>query len=293
MRQIFITKTGKPDVFRIKESTDPEPGHGQVLIRVKAAGVNFADILARQGLYPDAPKPPCVVGYEVAGIIEKTGDGVDDSLKNKSVLALTKFGGYADVVVVPTAQIFPLPKKLTFEQAACIPVNYLTAYQLIAVMGGLRREETVLIHNAGGGVGLAAHDIAKNIGAKVFGTASAHKHDFLKQRGFDKVIDYRTVDWEDQVLKLTQGRGVELVIDPLGGKSWKKSYRVLRPTGRLGIFGVSTVTESVLLGPLKFTKILSGMPRFNPLGLMNVNKGVFGVNLAHLWKESDKISTWM
>ncbi len=293
MKQIFITKAGKPDVLKIKASADPEPGRGQVLIRVKAAGVNFADILARKGLYPDAPKPPCVVGYEVSGIVEKTGSGVDRALAGKAVLAITKFGGYSDAVIVPAEQVFLMPKKLTFEQGSCIPVNYLTAYQLIAVMGGLRKEETVLIHNAGGGVGLAALDIAKHIGAKIFGTASSHKHGFLKQRGFDEIIDYRTLDWEDQVLKLTQGRGVELVIDPLGGKNWKKSYRVLRPTGRLGIFGVSTVTESALLGPLKFLKIVLGMPRFNPIGLMNANRGAFGVNLAHLWQEREKISSWM
>ncbi len=293
MRQIFITKAGNPDVLQIRESNDPEPERGQVRLQVKAAGVNFADILARKGLYPDAPKPPCVVGYEVSGIIEKTGDDVDNSLIGNRVIAFTKFGGYSDVVTVPAEQIFPLPEKLTFEQAACIPVNYLIAYQLIVVMGGLRKEETVLIHNAGGGVGLAALDFAKHIGAKAFGTASSHKHGFLKQRGFDEVIDYRTVDWENKVLKLTQGCGVELVIDPLGGKSWKKSSRVLRSTGRLGTFGVSAVTESALLGPLKYIKILFGMPRFNPIGLMNANKGVFGVNLGHLWNESDKISIWM
>src|SRR6185295_5836456 len=152
---------------------------GELLIRVQAAGINFADILARQGLYPDAPKLPAVVGYEVAGTVEAVGPQTDAAMVGKAVLALTRFGGYADVVTVPRGQVFEKPAALTFEQAAAIPVNYLTAYGLLVVMGGLRKGEAVLIQNAGGGVGLAALDIAKQIGAITYGTASPGKHEFL------------------------------------------------------------------------------------------------------------------
>lgn len=152
MQQIVITKYGDPDVLKIQEKKDPKPSAGEVLIKVKAIGVNFADILARKGLYPDAPKPPCVVGYEVSGIIETAGQGVDSSLVGNSVLALTRFNGYSDKVCVSENAVFTIPGSLDFEKAAAIPVNYLTAYQLLCVMGGLKKGESVLIHNAGGGV---------------------------------------------------------------------------------------------------------------------------------------------
>jgi len=293
MKQIVITKYGDTDVLKIKEGPDPKPSAGEVLIEVKAIGVNFADILARKGLYPDAPKPPCVVGYEVSGIIESVGQGVDNSLVDKSVLALTRFKGYSKKVCVPENQVFAIPESLNFESAAVIPVNYLTAYQLIHVMGGLEKGESVLIHNAGGGVGLAALDISLHLEATTYGTASAGKHEFLKQRGLHHPIDYRNQDFLSVIVNLTDGKGVELVIDPIGGKNWKKSYKALRSTGRLGMFGVSTVSESKMGRLLQFSKLLVQMPWYNPLGLMNANKGVFGVNLGHMWNERDKIAEWM
>lgn len=293
MRQIVIPKYGDVSVFRIEEKPDPQPGKDEVLIRVKASGINFADILARQGLYPDAPKLPMVVGYEVSGVIESTGEGVDSDWKGQEVGAGTRFQGYSDLVVVPAKSIFEKPPSLTFEQAAALPVNYVTAFQLLVVMGSLKKDESVLIHNAGGGVGLAALDIAKNIGAITYGTASSGKHDFLKQRGLDHAIDYRTEDWFRKLQELTDGKGVELVIDPLGGTSWKKSYKALRATGRLGMFGISVATESGLGAKLSLLKVALQMPWFNPVGLMNANKSVFGVNLGHMWDEQEKVRSWM
>src|SRR5437762_5738143 len=223
MRAVVTTAAGDVRVMRVEERPDPQPKSGQVLVRVKAAGLNFADILARQGLYPDGPPKPCVMGYEVSGIVEAVGDGVDQTLIGKPVIAMTKFKGQAELVAVPAAQAFEKPEQLSFEQAAAIPVNYLTAWALIVTMGGLKKDEAVLIHNAGGGVGLAALDIAKHIGARTFGTASTGKHEFLHARGLDHSIDYRNQDWLPMLNDLTKGRGVELVIDPLGGASWKKT----------------------------------------------------------------------
>lgn len=293
MRQIFITGAGGPEKLQIREAPDPLPVAGTLRIRVKASGINFADILARQGLYPDAPKIPCVVGYEVSGTVDAIGPGADESWVGADVFALTRFGGYADVVIVPEAQVFERPHDLSHEQCAAIPVNYLTAWQLLVVMGSLHKHESVLIHNAGGGVGLAAIDIARHVGAHIIGTASTGKHAFLKARGLHEAIDYTTQDWPTELKRLTDGHGVELITDPLGGNHWKKSYKALRSTGRLGMFGISIATQSSLFGPLRLLSTALGMPFFHPVGLMNANKSVYGVNMGHLWHEVPKIRAWM
>lgn len=292
MKQVVTTKAGGPEVLALEEVADREPTGEQVRIRVRACGVNFADIMARRGLYPDAPKLPTVVGYEVSGVVDAAGPDARADWVGKEVFALTRFNGYADTVVVPQNQVFDKPAGLSHAQAAAVPVNYFTAWHLMVVAGSLSADETVLIHNAGGGIGLAAIDVGRHIGARLLGTASAGKHVFLKERGLHEAIDYRTGDWPAEVQRLTDGKGVELVIDPLGGRHLKKSYKVLRHTGRLGIFGISSATESRLPGPLKLLGMAAGLPLFNPVSLMNTNRGVFGVNLGHLWHEVDKIRGW-
>jgi NADPH:quinone reductase-like Zn-dependent oxidoreductase len=293
MRQIVTTRNGGVEVLKVQQAPDPVAAKGEVVVRVKAAGLNFADIMARQGLYPDGPPKPCVMGYEVAGVVESVSDDVDQSLKGKAVVAMTRFKGQAEMVTVGANQIFAKPESLSFEEAAAVPVNYLTAYALLVTMGGLRKGESVLIHNAGGGVGLAALDIAKNIGATTYGTASPGKHAFLRERGLDHPIDYRNQDWLPALKDLTSGRGVELVIDPIGGAHWKKSYAALRTTGRLGMFGVSTASANGLKGKLKLVKAALQMPRFHPLGLLGKNRGVFGLNLGHMWHEPEKVAEWV
>ena len=293
MRQVVTTANGGVEVLKVQEAPDPTPAKGEVVVQVKAAGLNFADILARQGLYPDGPKKPCVMGYEVAGVIEAVGEGVDPQLAGKPVVAMTRFRGQAEKVAIAANQLFVKPESLSFELAAAIPVNYLTAYALLAVMGSLHPGESVLIHNAGGGVGLAAIDIAQKIGATTYGTASPGKHEFLRERGLDHTIDYRNQDWLPILKELTDGRGVDLVIDPIGGSHWKKSYAALRHTGRLGMFGVSTASANGLRGKLKMIKAAVQMPRFHPLGLLNKNRGVFGLNLGHMWHEPEKVAMWM
>jgi NADPH:quinone reductase-like Zn-dependent oxidoreductase len=293
MRQIVTTRNGGVEVLKVEEAPDPQPARGQVVIRVKAAGLNFADILARQGLYPDAPKKPCVMGYEVAGVVEGVGDQADQALVGKAVVAMTRFGGQSELVVVNSKQFFEKPESLSFEQGAAIPVNYLTAYALLAVMGSLQPGESVLIHNAGGGVGLAALDIAKRLSAVIYGTASPSKHEFLRGRGLDHPIDYRNQDWLPVLKEMTNGRGVELVIDPIGGGHWKKSYLALRSTGRLGMFGVSAASANGLKGKLGLLKAAWQTPWFHPFGLLNKNKGVFGLNLGHMWHEGEKVAEWM
>src|ERR1700685_1199280 len=294
MRQIWITKAGPPEVLEIKEAPDPNPKAGEVRVRVEASGVNFADIMGRLGIYPDLPPMPVVPGYEVAGRIDAVGEGVDAGWAGRDVFAVTRFGGYADVVCVPIAQVFSRPADMSALEGAAIPINYLTAWQLVVVMGGLKHNETVLIHSAGGGVGIAATQIAKHIGASVICEASQAKHAELRALVTDHLIDYRTEDFETRAREITAGRGVELILDAVGGESWKKGYRVLAPTGRLGMFGVSSLASGKQRNLLSLLSMLANTPwfQFNPLRLMNANKGVFGVNLGHMLGEIDRLREW-
>ncbi|MBK5106469.1 MAG: zinc-binding dehydrogenase [Burkholderiales bacterium] len=294
MRQIWIMKAGAPEVLTLKEAPDPAPRSGELRIRVEASGVNFADILGRMGIYPDLPALPVVVGYEVGGRVDAVGDGVEAAWLGRDVFAMTRFGGYADVVCVPENQVFARPPGMSAEQGAAIPVNYFTAWQLVVVMGALRAGETMLVHSAGGGVGIAATQIAKHIGAQVIGTASTAKHEQLRSLGVDHLIDYRNEDFEARTREIMAGRGVELILDAVGGASFKKGYRLLAPTGRLGMFGISSAATGKERSIISMLRTVASMPwfQFTPLALINQNKGVFGVNLGHLWKELERIRGW-
>lgn len=294
MRQVWIPKAGEPEVLELREAPDPQPAAGQVRVRVEASGINFADILGRLGIYPDLPKMPVVPGYEVGGRIDEVGSGVAKSWVGKDVLALTRFGGYSEAVCVPENQIFERPESMSAAEGAAIPINYFTAYQLIVVMGSLKKGETVLVHSAGGGVGIAAIQLAKQIGATVIGTASGPKHEYLKSIGADFLINYRIEDFEKRTMEITQGRGVELVLDAVGGDSFKKGYRVLAPTGRLGMFGISSAATGKTRSIPAFLSMAARMPwlQFNPISLMNDNKGAFGVNVGHMWDQVDRLRGW-
>jgi len=294
MSQVWIPRHGAPEVLELRQAPMPRPVDDQILIKVAASGVNFADLMARLGVYPDAPKPPCVVGYEVAGEVVARGPAATTFSPGDRVVALTRFGGYSSHVCVAERQAFAMPGALDFIQGAALPVNYLTAYQLLIAMGRLGAGETVLIHSAGGGVGLAAIDIAAIIGAQVIGVASVAKHDFLRRRGVTGLIDGRAKGLVGQVMALTEGRGVDLALDARGGKSWRDSYACLAPTGRLAVFGLAAA-----VGPggrfAAMARAAASVPwlAFNPIRLMNDNRGIFGVNIGHLWGHIGLLRGWM
>ncbi len=289
MRAVVLSRHGPPDVLQVEERPDPPVGPGEVRVAVKAAGINFADTLARIGLYPDAPKVPCVVGYEVAGEIESVGDGVELHRVGDRVIAATRFNGQAELVTVPAENAFPLPKKLSFEEGAAFPINYATAYAALVIMGGLKQGERVLIHAAAGGVGISATQVAKGIGAEIFGTASGSKHDAIREQGVEHAIDYRTLDFEDEVRKITGGEGVDVIMDALGPTSFRKDYRLLRQGGRLIMYGLSEVQSGsgkrdIPAALRSLARMpLATMPWWKSLGVMNENKGVFGLNMLHWW----------
>ncbi len=174
-------------------------------------------------------------------------------------------------------------------------MNYLTAYQMLVIMGSIRQGSSVLIHGAGGGVGTAAAQIARAYNAVIYGTGSAWKHDYMRGNGVDYPIDYRTQDFVDEIHRLTDGRGVQIVLDPLGGNHWKRSYEALRPTGRLVMFGVSQMTSGKRKSLWHMMKTVLRMPHFtfHPVKLINQNKGVLGVNLGHMWHEAEMMTDWI
>ena len=294
VKAVVLTGTGGYDVLQVREMPDPPLGPGEVRIGVKAAGINFADTMARVGLYPDAPKTPCVLGYEVAGEIESVGEGVTEHEVGDRVVAGTRFGGQAELVTVPAEQALPLPEKLSFEQGAAFPVNYGTAYAALIIMGSLRKGDRVLIHAAGGGVGISATQIARNEGAEIFGTASASKHDAIRAQGVAHAIDYRNQDFEAEVMRLTNGEGMDLVIDALGPTSFRKDYRLLRPGGRLVMYGLSENSKGGKRSiPLTLKSLAAmptaAMPWWKSLLVMNENKGVFGLNMLKWWDKEGSL----
>ncbi len=293
MKQVQIPQHGAPEVLKLVEAPDPEPGPGEVRIAVEAAGLNFADILARKGMYRDAPPPPLVVGYEVAGTIDRVGAGGDEQRVGQRVLALTRFGGQSSHVVVAADNALPMPEKMSFEQGAALPVTYLTAYHMLIYLGNLHPGERVLVHSAGGGVGLAALDLARWRGAEVFGTASEGKHERLRELGVRHCIDYRSQDFEAEIERLTGGQGVHVALDAIGGNSFRKSYRSLGKNGRLFCFGISSFSSG---NRRKLGAMLKGLaltPWYSPLRLMLDNKGVAGVNLGQLWDEAEVMAEEM
>lgn len=289
MRAVVLTGTGGPEVLEVREWPVPPVGADEVRIAVRAAGLNFADTMARVGLYPDAPKTPCVLGYEVAGEIEAVGPGVVGLQVGQRVMAGTRFGGQAELATAKARDVFALPEHLSFEQGAGFCVNYGTGYAALMIMGGLRPDSRVLIHSAAGGVGIAATQIARNVGAEIFGTASASKHAAISGQGVHHPIDYRTQDFSTEVRRLTGGEGVDVIMDALGPASFRRDYRTLRPGGRLIMYGLSDAVgagrRNLPAAVRSLAQIpFSTMPWWNAGRLLNQNRGVFGLNLLTWWK---------
>lgn len=293
MRQVVIHRHGGPDVMCVEEVPVPSPAAHELRIAVRAAGINFADVLIRQGVYPGAPDTPCVPGHEVAGIVDAVGAEVDPMWVGREVLALGDYRGYAEFHVIDAHRVLPKPAGLGFAEAAALPLNYVTAWVLLIVMGSLRADQTLLIQNAGGGVGLAALDVARHVGARTLGTASSGKHDFLRARGLDHAIDYRQPDWPDAIEAHTKARGIDLIIDPMGPASWKISLSLLGPGGRLGMFGISEAAAPGLAGKLRLLRGMISAPRFHPARLLRGNRGVFGCNIHQMYHARSRLNGWL
>ncbi len=287
MRAVLITKHGGPEVLEVQQRPAARPGRGEVLVDVRAAGINFADLMARLGFYPDAPKPPCVVGYEVAGTIAELGEEVDGRLSvGDRVIAPVRFGGYAERAAAKADGVIALPESMSFEEGAAIPITYTTAWEALVRAGNVQPGERVLIHAAAGGVGISATQIAKRLGAEVWGTASPAKHDAIRGFGVDHPVDYTGSGWERTVPKL------DFVMDSIGGRSYRRSYNLLRAGGRLVCFGASGIVSGESRDLVAAARTALLMPRFNLLKQMSESKAVIGLNVLTLWDALGSAERW-
>lgn len=285
MKAIVIPKNGPPGVFEEREVEDRRLRPGDLRIRVEACGVNFADLMGRVGLYPDAPPLPYAPGYEVAGVVEEAGESApSDKQPGARVMATTRFWGYADSVRVPEHQAVPIPDDVDFRTAAGIPVNYLTGYLALVKSGAAQPGERVLVHGGAGGVGLAVLDLARGMELELYATAGSDEkcRRLEQERGVRAAFNYRDVDYAEASRAELGGGGYHLILDPLGPESFSKGLELLEPLGRIVCFGFS----ALVTGPKRklwhaVTSVLKAH-KVNPITLMNENKGILGLNLAQL-----------
>ncbi|MFQ5649281.1 MAG: medium chain dehydrogenase/reductase family protein [bacterium] len=300
-RIIEITRFGPPEVLKIKEETLPQAGPSDVVIEVKAIGLNFADIFERLGLYEAAPKAPFVPGFEVAGVIEEVGPKVPGLELGQAVLGITRFGGYKSRLRLDHNFVRPLPQDFTFAEGAGFPTTYLTAYHGMINLGHLKKGEKILIHAAAGGVGTAAIQIAQIFEAEIFATCgSEEKVEFLKTLGDFHIINYTRNDFEKEIRTLNQNGGVDVIMDSIGGATFRKGYRLLNPMGRLVIFGLGSLMPSGKRPNwLKLAYQVLTLPRFSPFKMMPENKTIAAFHLAYMFDHIrefssafDQLLTW-
>jgi len=276
-------------VVKVKETPNPLLKDGQAMVKVRAAGLNFAEVVIRSGFYPDAPAFPFIPGYEFSGVVENT-QKTNQIKSGDRVVGMTMFGAQAQYVAVDEGQLLRIPDSLEFEQAAALPVNYLTAYFALHNLGHIRKGERVLIHSCAGGVGTAAAQLALAEEAEIYGTtSSAEKIDYLKKIGVQHPINYRQSDFADIINQTTSGKGVNLVLDSVGGSVFRRSLKLLAPGGRIICYGV---TDMISGGRKKIWRILLKYltsPKVKVLDLIQNNRCVFGLALNRFIDDKESI----
>jgi len=292
MEKIVIDQAGSYERLRLVTAVDPEPGAGEVRVRVAAIGVNYADCIVRMGLYASAKEYvgwPITPGFEVSGVVDAVGEGVDEALLGREVVALTRFGGYSTALVVPAHQVFALPPSLTLVQAAALPSIFLTAYFALFELAHPRPGSTLLVHSAAGGVGSSLVQLGKIAGCRVIGVVGgAHKVASVRALGADGVIDKSSEPLWEAAQRLSPG-GYEVICDANGVETLGGSYEHLAPTGKLLIYGFHTMLPRKG-GKAKWLRLALAYlrtPRFNPLELTQKNRSVMGFNLSYLFDRAD------
>jgi len=279
-KKVVINKAGGVSCVSTVSMDVPEPAAGEVRVKVAYAGINFADLLMRMGFYQPRPPYPFTPGYEVSGVIDALGEGVEELKLGQRVVAAMRNGGQASYVLAPVGRVIPLPDNLSLQVAAATPVTYLTAHHMLHYLGHLRSEDTVLVHGGAGGVGTAALQLCQWAGVKrVWSTSSKGKHHILEQYGA-RPIDRHGEDFARIIDQETEGRGVDHILDPIGGDHLRRSLSSLAEGGRLYTYGLSAAAPSGKRSMLKAFFALRKTPKFDALRLMTRNRAVFGVHMG-------------
>jgi NADPH:quinone reductase-like Zn-dependent oxidoreductase len=284
MRAWVQERTGPPETaFALRERPVPEPGPGQLRVAVEAFGLNFADVMARKGLYPDRPPLPAVLGYDVVGTVEAIGPEPPDGTPpvGTRVAALTRFGGYAEKALTDARAVLPLPEGYDAVKGCALATQFGTAWHAARGMLRLHAGEQVLVHAAAGGVGTALVQIALRDGCTVFGTAgSAAKREALADAGVHHPIDYRRDDWADEVARLAGPQGLDAVFDAIGGKTFRRGVRLLGPGGRMVSYGAAALSDA----PNPFVRALRGLAFgfWHPVQFLSPSKSLIGINMLRL-----------
>lgn len=283
MKAVVLVKEGNASkAFEVQECPIPKPKKGEVLVKVSHFGLNYADVMSRNGLYNDRPPLPCVLGYEAVGEVVETGDDVLEVRQGDLVLAFTKFGAYADHCVTDAKGVIRLAPGTSEEEATALATQYCTAWFAACKMTSLTKGDRVLIHAAAGGVGTALIQIAKWKECEIFGTAgSAEKLDYLEEQGVNHPINYRQTQFEHEVQRTLGEERLDVVFDPIGGKSFQKSMSMLGSGGRIVTYGASAWSGSKG-GLVDKVKLAWGFGLIHPIALLMKSKSVIGVNMLRI-----------
>ena len=294
MRAVEITRFGPPEVLKVSAVQVPGIGDGDVRVRVKTIGLNFADIFARLGYYPAIPKPPFIPGLEFAGIVDVVGKSVKGIKKGDRVLGFTRLKAYAELVSVPAALVTRMPSRMSFKEAAALGVTYLTAYHGLITLGQMKKGESLLLHAAAGGVGTAALQIAKNLGVRVYATVgSESKIQTAREQGAAVVINYADQDFAEIVRRESNGQGVDVILDSVGGKVFRKGWRLLRPMGRYVLYGFAAAAGPKGVHKIKAFVESASFPLIYPPSIVPRNVTLSGFNLYFLFDKVDYLQQTM
>lgn len=288
MRAVVLTGFGGLKSVKILKKPEPTVNEGEVLIRVKACGLNFQDLMVRQGAIDSPPKCPFILGFECAGDVEQVGEGVEDFQVGDQVVALPEYRAWAELVAVPAKYVYKLPQGLSYLDAVTITMNYAVAYILLFEIGGLSQGKSILVHSVGGGVGQAVVQLAKTIpDVTIFGLCSKGKHEALKEANspVDHLLE-KGSDYVSEVRKISEG-GVDIVLDCLCGEECNKGYNLLKPMGKYVLYGTSNVVTGETKGFFSAARCWWQVDKVSPLKLFDENRSLAGFNLRHLMYQQD------